>query len=128
MSGYRDSRRRNDRDRAPYGRDNRERSPRRDDRPHREPRYEQQARGGQHRDVEDRYGDRPVAQGSTLPAAVPVPSGGREITMKERHMSGTAGIQVSLNVNLFEIQSLPIQKTFSYDASSSNHGFAWKRC
>ena len=32
-------------------------------------------------------------------------------------MVGTAGTKVIVNINFFEIQSLPIQKTYTYDVS-----------
>lgn len=128
MSGYRHGHRSSDREIDRHGRDERERSPARRDRSGRERRYEEDAHGGRYGHPQERYGGRHEGQRSTLPTTVPVPTGGRELVVKPPPMSGTAGIQVLLNVNFFEIQSLPIRKTFSYDVSSPNHGFAWQKC
>lgn len=125
MSGYRDDRRQHNRNSGRSGRDDRERSPRREARPNdqvRESRYE----AGPSRPTHDRHNlgaqrDSPntYAERSRLPTEVPVPVAGRKLGFASPAMLGRAGRPVRLDVNFFELQSLPIQKTYCYDVSTA---------
>ncbi|KAI9821210.1 MAG: hypothetical protein M1827_003944 [Pycnora praestabilis] len=62
-----------------------------------------------------------------LPKAVDVPKGGRLFELKEPEMKGTAGSSTRINVNHYEIQSLPVQKTYQYNIRMRVPGSSQRR-